>query len=209
MIDMLSKIIVIVANGCLKNNSFNKNELKHADFIICADGGANKIRRLKIAPHYLIGDMDSVTQDTLRYLKKTTKIIVDTNQHNTDLDKAIMFATTFKPLEIRVLGAIGDNLDHTIANLISLHQVSAKIKISIIDEQHAVFLLHNNSIEILGKSGDIISVIPISPIRGLSYRGLKWSVRNQKVTTGWCGVRNQMTGKKARITLKKRSGAGY
>jgi len=200
---MHKKTIVIVANGTLKNNLFNKKALKQAEIIICADGGANKIEPLKIIPHYLIGDMDSVKKSVALHLKLTTKIIIDKRQDNTDLEKAILFAEKFKPTEIKILGAIGGDIDHTIANTISLYHVSKKIKISIIDEHHAIFLLHDNAVEIYGKKGDIISVIPITQIHGLSYHGLKWPVKNKKVATGWCGVRNQMTGNKARIYLRK------
>lgn len=200
---MRQKIVVIVANGHLKNNTFNKKELQQANIIICADGGANKITLLKITPHYLIGDMDSIKPGILAQLKKSIVVIVDQRQHNTDLEKAILFAEKLRPTEIKILGAIGNHLDHTIANTISLHHVNKKIKISIIDEQHTIFLLNDNALEISGKRGDIISVIPITPIHGLSYHGLKWLVKNKKVTTGWCGVRNQMTANKARIHLKK------
>lgn len=200
---MHTKTIAIVANGHLKNNAFNKKELEQADIIICADGGANKIFPLKIIPHYLIGDMDSVKKSVFQRLSATTKIIPDKRQHNTDLEKAILFAETLHPSEIKILGALGNNLDHTIANVISLHHVCKKFRISILDEQHTIFLLNDNSVKIRGKCGDIISVIPITHVHGLSYQGLKWPVKNKRVTTGWCGVRNQMTAKQARISLKK------
>ena len=200
---MHKKIIFIVANGHLKNNAFNKKALNQADIIICADGGVNKIAPLKIIPHYLIGDMDSVKKSVVMNLPTTTKIIIDKRQDNTDLEKAILFAEKLKPTEIKILGALGNNLDHTIANVISLHHVSKKFKISILDEKHTIFLLNDNSLEICGKRGDIVSVIPITHIHGLSYHGLKWPVKNKKVTTGWCGVRNQMITSKARIRLKK------
>jgi len=200
---MNKKNIVIVANSLLKNNAFNRKILNQADLIICADGGANKIARLKITPHYLIGDMDSVKPEVYQRLSKTTKIITDLSQHNTDLDKAILFAAKLFPGSIKILGALGNNFDHTIANIISLHHVSKKINISILDEQHVIYLLYDNSLTIHGKRGDIVSVIPITPIRGLSYHGLKWLVKNKKVTTGWCGVRNQLIKNKARISLKK------
>jgi len=200
---MRTKIIVIIANSQLKNSAFNKKLIKQADIIICADGGANKIAPLKITPHYLIGDMDSVKKSVLRQLTATTKIIIDHRQHNTDLEKAILFAETLHPSEIKILGALGNNLDHTIANVISLHHVCKKLKISILDEQHTIFLLNDNSVKISGKRGDIISVIPIAHVHGLSYQGLKWSVKNKKVSTGWCGVRNQMIANKALISLKK------
>ena len=200
---MRRKIIAIVANGHLKNNAFNKKELKQAAVIICADGGANKIAPLKIIPHYLIGDMDSVKKSVVMRLPTTTKIIIDKRQDNTDLEKAILFAEKLKPTEIKILGALGNNLDHTIANVISLHHVSKKFKISILDEKHTIFLLNDNSLEICGKRGDIVSVIPITHIHGLSYRGLKWLVKNKEVTTGWCGVRNQITAKQTQISLKK------
>ncbi len=73
---MRKKNIVIVANGHLKNNAFNKKELNQADLIICVDGGANKIAPFKIIPHYLIGDMDSVKKSVFQRLKTTTTCLL-------------------------------------------------------------------------------------------------------------------------------------
>ena len=193
--------IAIVANGTLSKTNYIKAELARADIIICADGGANKISKLGIAPNYVIGDLDSLSKDFVAKLKRKVEVIQDSDQDSTDLEKAIALAEKLRPNEITILGAIGDNLDHTISNVYCLDRISPKIKARIIDDKNEVFLV-KDSIELKGKKGDTISIIPISEVKGLSYQGLKWGVNNKNVSPTWFGTRNLMLGSKCKISLK-------
>ena len=42
--------------------------LRKKPFIVCADGGANKARKLGIVPDLIIGDLDSVSPATTGFL---------------------------------------------------------------------------------------------------------------------------------------------
>ncbi len=194
--------IAIVANGTLSKTNFIKAELCRADIIICADGGANKISKLGIVPNYVIGDLDSLSKDFISKLKKKVKVIRDSDQDSTDLQKAIALAERLRPNEITILGAIGDNLDHTISNVYCLDMINPKIKARLLDDKNEVFLV-KSSIELNGKKGDTVSIIPISEVKELSYHGLKWGVKDKDVSPTWFGTRNQMVGSKCRISLKK------
>ena len=57
---------IIFTNGEYKNKAFYEGYLKKftADYVICADGGANYARELNIKPDMIIGDMDSITAET-------------------------------------------------------------------------------------------------------------------------------------------------
>jgi thiamine pyrophosphokinase len=194
--------IAIVANGSLKKNEFNKKELEKENIIICADGGANKITRLGITPNYLIGDMDSVSREILKKLRKKIKVVIDNDQDSTDLEKAIKYANSLNPNEVVILGAYGGSIDYTLANIWCLHQVKKGVECRIVDEKNELFLV-DKSIDIGGKKGDIISVIPLTNIKGLCYKGLKWQLKNFGADFSWFGTRNRMISNKARISLKK------
>jgi thiamine pyrophosphokinase len=194
--------IAIVANGELKDRMFYENNLEKADVIICADGGANKLLEWNITPDYVIGDMDSIRDHVLERLKKKIKVIFDSDQDKTDMMRAIGLANSLNPAEITIFGAIGDNIDHTLSNLICLDQIDRKIKARILDEKNEIFLV-DSELKLEGKEGDIISIIPLTDAEGLSYEGLKWSLKNKDVGFGWFGTRNRMTGNKCRISLKK------
>ena len=189
----------IICNGLMKE--FKKEWLKGVDLIIAADGGSNHCKKYKITPHYIVGDMDSVTENVLLgFLKKVKTIVIkDTDQNKTDLQLAIELAKEHKATEYVILGAISTRIDHTIANLYCLDRIK---KGKIIDEKNEVFFVRK-SIELKGKKGQTVSVIALSDVKGLTYEGLKWGVKNRDVKNRWSGICNVMLKNKAKVSLKK------
>jgi thiamine pyrophosphokinase len=196
--------IIIIANGTINNLNFHKKLIKQSDLIVCADGGANHCPKLKIAPNFVIGDLDSIKPALLKKFKnsKKTKVIYDPDQNKLDLELAIKLAESFKPEKINIIGALGDRMDHTLANIICLGQINRKIKAKIINEKNEIELV-DKICEIKGKKGDIVSIIPLDLVKGLTYTGLKWGVKNKSVDLGWLGICNKMTGNKATIKLQQ------
>ncbi|MBU2542108.1 thiamine diphosphokinase [Patescibacteria group bacterium] len=184
--------IYIIANGDYNYTS------KLDGVVICADGGANSYKDI---PNFVIGDMDSIDNKLLEEFKlnKDVEVIVDEDENKTDLELAIELASSLKPTEIIIFGGIGDRLDHTLGNLTCLSKFRGKIKIE--DEKYEIFLA-NDSIEVSGKIGETISIIPLGEVQGLTYTGLKWGVENKNVEFGWLGVCNKLVQEKATIKLK-------
>jgi thiamine pyrophosphokinase len=197
------KKIIIIADGTVNNADFHKTVLYQADLVICADGGAHHAKALDVIPDYVIGDMDSIAPDFLDELRNNghTQVVIDPNQDTTDLEAAITLAISFKPREIILLGAIGDCIDHTLANALCLMKIAPMIKTRLIDDKNEVTLVQN-FVEITGKKDDIVSVIPLTDVKGLTYEGLKWKVCDQNVSLGWFGIRNRMLGEKASVRLR-------
>jgi len=196
--------IAIIANGTMKDADFYQEYVKDVGIIICADGGANNAYKMNIIPDYIIGDLDSIDSTTTTYFKKNhkTKIINDQNQEKTDLELAISLAESLHPDEIFIFGAIGDRIDHTLANILCLTKINPDITAKIIDEKNILELVDKPS-EIKGYTEDIISVIPLTQIVGLSYEGMKWPVSNKNTKFGWFGLSNRFTKQKAKITFSK------
>ena len=197
--------IGIICNGTLNDKDFHKSILKKADLIICADGGANNADKLGVVPDYVIGDMDSAEKDILDKLSKqqNTKIILDLNQDKTDTELAIELAESFNPKEIMLLCAIGTRIDHTIANVLCLDRVKKGINVKIIDNKNEIILIDSSSLDVFGKKGDIISIIPLTDVKGLTYDGLKWGVDDKNVKFNWFGICNQLTSQKGSVSVKK------
>jgi len=196
--------IAIIANGTITNYDFYKEILQDFNFIICADGGANIAKELDIIPDYIIGDMDSIKTSVFNFYKELnkTKIIKDTNPDKTDLELAIKIAETLNPFKINIFGAIGNRIDHTLANIYCLDKIKPGIKAEIIDERSTIQLAEEN-LEITGEKNDIISIIPLSDIEGLNYTGFKWNVKNLDTKIGWFGISNKILNKKASINFSK------
>jgi len=195
--------IAIIAKGTINNINFHKNLLKDVDIIICADGGVNNAKKIGVTPDFIIGDLDSADSSILDFYKNTkTKVIKDTNQDKTDLELALSLAESLDPHEILILGAIGDRIDHTLANILCLNKIKPGIKAQIIDDKNTVELV-DKKIDIVGNKDDIVSVIPLTDVSGLSYTGLKWLVSNKHTKFGWFGISNRITQNNATISLSE------
>jgi len=156
-----------------------------------------------ITPDYIIGDLDSADSTVINFFKeKKVKIIRDTNQDKTDMELAISLAETLDPSEIIILGAIGDRIDHTLANIMCLDKIKSDIKAEIIDYKNIIQLV-KGPIEINGEKNDVISVIPITDVDNLNCNGLKWNVEKLDSKMGWFGISNKITEKKAHISFSK------
>ena len=196
--------ILILVNGKVKNHNWLQNKLQAADVLICADGGANFCIKAKTIPDYVIGDMDSIDKKLLSELENNnkTKVIVDKDQNKTDLQLAIELANDLKPDRIELLGVVGDRLDHTLGNLWCLDKVDKNIQVRALGNNCEISLVQD-SLELEGKKGEVVSVIPLTDIEGLTYKGLKWGLADFACSWGWLGVCNKMEKQKATISIKK------
>jgi len=156
-----------------------------------------------IIPDYIIGDLDSADIKTIDYFKdKKTKVIHDTNPDKTDMELAISLAETLSPSEIIILGAIGDRIDHTLANILCLTYIKSDVKAKIVNEKNIIELVED-SIDLNGKKDDIISIVPLTDISDLNYSGLKWNVKDLKTNLGWFGICNKLENDQANISFSK------
>ncbi len=196
--------IAIVSNGSLGDKDFHLSVLADADMVICADGGANNAHSLGIIPDYVIGDMDSIRKDVLDALQGNdkTRIIVDPDQDKTDTELAIALAESFDPEEIIMLCALGSRIDHTMANILCLDRIKEGISARIVDDRNELVLV-DSSLDIRGTKGQVVSVIPLTDVSGLTYEGLKWPLKNESFKFNWIGVCNMLVGSKARVSLDK------
>ncbi len=199
---MINKI-VIIGNGTINDIIYHKKLLHDIDVIICADGGASNAKKMDVIPDYIIGDLDSTNPDILDYFKKNkTKIINDNNQDKTDMELAISLAESLHPKKIIIIGAIGYRIDHTIANILCLNRIKKNITTQIIDNKNIIELVDNTK-DIIGEKEEIISIIPLTDIIGLSYKGMKWLLSDKNTKFGWFGISNKIIENKANISLKK------
>ena len=111
--------IVIFANGELPDLEAARALLKEDDYLIAADGGANHLMKIGILPEVVIGDLDSVEEDTLFELTSAEITIeqYSEDKDETDIELALRYAVELHPSAILIVGALGGRLDQTIANL--------------------------------------------------------------------------------------------
>jgi len=177
--------VVIFANGHLTNLDAARALLQPDDYLIAADGGANYLLEMGMLPGVVIGDLDSIDDDTLFQLTSAEVNIeqFSEDKDETDFELALRYAIEMHPTEILIVGALGGRLDQTLANLSVLSDpMIPEIDIRLNDGVEEAFFCRASAgkgkqVEIMGRSGDTISLIPWhSPAEGVETQGLKWSL---------------------------------
>ena len=87
-----------------------------------ADGGVAYCKKLNITPDYIIGDFDS-----LGYIPEKAEVL-PVQKDNTDMAAAVEKAEAFGCDTFFIYGGTGKRLDHTLANLALLIDLSKKGK---------------------------------------------------------------------------------
>jgi len=205
--------IVIFANGELPDLETARALLQTDDYLIAADGGANHLLKMGILPEVVVGDLDSINEDTLFEL---TSAEVDIKQYSedkdeTDIELALQFAVEMRPTAILIVGALGGRLDQTLANLsILTDPLLPKIDIRLDDGvEEAFFCLTNadkgGQVKVHGRRGDTISLIPWNgPVQGITTEGLQWPLYAETLSASKSrGVSNVMLGETASVKIEK------
>ena len=195
--------VIIIANGWLNQPII----LEADDILIAANGGARYCLDARMYPEFVVGDLDSLEEPDLEILRKEgSKIIPFPSRKDfTDLELAIKHALTLSPEEIVILAALGARWDQTIANIL-LPAVTPYVKMRIIDDNQEIFFIHRNQmIEITGKPGDVVSLIPImGDAEGITTHGLEYELQNEALLFGSTrGISNILLESNAQVFLNK------
>ncbi|CEH35435.1 thiamine diphosphokinase [Romboutsia lituseburensis] len=204
--------VCIVLNGEISNYNKLKNHIlkENYDYIICADGGANHTYNMKIKPNFIIGDLDSVKEEVRIYYKnsdvKFEKFPAKKNETDTEL--CIYLAQKLNATNIDFLGALGGRIDHMIANINLLYYVKMQgIIPRIISDNEEIYIVDNEEIEIYGKKGDVISVIPINgDAKYVTLSNLEYPLENYNMKFYLpLGISNVMIENKCKIKVDEGS----
>jgi thiamine pyrophosphokinase len=198
--------ILIFANGELPNVEKAGALIKADDYIICADGGTHHALALKITPHLVIGDMDSVTKAEAERLKKADVLIelYPREKNETDLELALNRALEKSPSTILMMGTLGGRLDQTLGNISLLSDSRlATLDVRLDDGTEEVFFCRGQ-IKVEGRRGDIVSLIPWhGAVKGIRTDGLRWPLSNETLYPEKTrGISNEMLDAVAEVSIE-------
>lgn len=197
---------LIFAGGHVKDYTSLKVYVKDVDFIICADSGTHHALKMGIKPDLIIGDLDSINSEALAKVKEMG-ITVDKyppEKDYTDTDLALRIAYEKGASEAILIGGIGSRPDHSLANILLTVQFNNMgLKVKLVGENWEIFLIDKKA-EILGKKGDLLSLIPISPqVTGVTTYGLYYSLQKDTLYLGQAlGISNIFIKEKAVISIE-------
>ncbi|MCL4418074.1 MAG: thiamine diphosphokinase, partial [Actinobacteria bacterium] len=182
----------------------NKNTL-----IIAADGGAKNCCNMKFMPDIVIGDMDSITIKVIESdasVKKPIKFINSVPEKDeSDTQLAVDYAIGLGAKKILIVGAVGDRVDHTLANIFLLASPSAENSdVRILTENSEIFVTRK-SCQITGEAGKTVSLFSLSPYTNfIKTSGLKYKLKNEKLLFSPVrGLSNAFIDNKARIEINE------
>lgn len=199
---------LIVCNGTLNKKllfSFKKlNKPRKVIDIVACDGASDFLYVNKVMPDVIIGDLDGITKRTLEYYKrKKVSIKKVVNQNRNDLEKALGYAVLKKYRRVYVIGFSGKRFDHTLNNLSVLKKFHKKCDLRLYDNQFEMIFV-NRKIEFDYRKGRVVSLIPMPEAGGVTTKGLKYALKNEKLEFGIReGALNVSVGDRVSISVKK------
>lgn len=174
----------IFLNGKLPSRKIIMKLLDADSLIIGADGGGNLLYRMKILPGLVIGDMDSISQDSVAYFRESgVKIIHLKEQETTDFEKCLKYCKTKGVNKVLVFGATSMRPDHTLNNFSVMKRYKGGMAISLITEEYEIFFAVKH-LEFSYPPGEIFSMLGMPVARSVTTKGLKYRLNNEDLVFG-------------------------
>ena len=180
------------------------------EYTIVADSGMEFCYRTGIIPDMIIGDFDSVKDDTLAFFQKQSKIVflkLNPVKDDTDTEFAIRQAIKLGAKEISVLGGTGTRLDHVLGN-ISLLGIGLleNVSIQLVDAHNRIRMIDASlCIKKEEQFGSYVSVLPYNgEVSHLTLKGFKYLLKDfQMKPFNSLGISNEIVEEKAEIIFEE------
>jgi thiamine pyrophosphokinase len=179
--DKIDAIIFLngkISYGILKK--YYKNNI----YLVCADGASNSLKKNKIIPNIIIGDMDSAKPATLSHFRKrNVEIRKIEDQETTDFEKSLMYCIENNFKNILIFGASSKRQDHTLNNYSVLKRYYKSLNLKIIDNKYEIFFI-DKKISFEYPKNKSISLMPMPYAGGITTKGLKYKLDNEALELG-------------------------
>ena len=179
---------VILANGDYPTHPIPLQVLANAPYIVCCDGGADAYIDGGNVPDVIIGDGDSLSEESRRKYSHILHYISD--QETNDQTKAVNFLLSQGRKNIAIVGATGKREDHTLGNislLIDYMRTGAHVRML---TDYGIFIPCHDTCSFPCQPGQQISIINFGAHK-LRGEGLVYPLSD--FTNWWQGTLNEST----------------
>jgi len=197
---------VIFINGTIDDYATFASWIAADDYLVAADGGARHCLALGLRLDAVVGDFDSLEPVLVEQLA-AAGVLIDRHpvaKAQTDLELAIEFALHQGATEILLMGAVGDRLDQTLANLLILAQREWLATLTLVERNQLAQLVRPGQTLILqAQVGDTVSILPVSDtVTGITYTGMRYPLINATLHLGSTrGISNEVAATPATVTI--------
>lgn len=176
-----------------------------SNYRIGVDHGAYWLIVNEIIPDVAIGDFDSVTPREMKIIRKQSKRMnrYPKKKDKTDMELAIARVIDLHPKEVRIYGAVGDRLDHTMVNMHLLERLhDAGIPGVIVDETNEVRMVDNRLSIKKDSRLRYVSVIPVTESILVTLTGCVYNLSRKIIRRGeTLGISNEILKDEATIEV--------
>lgn len=187
-------------NGTYESKEYYKTVITECRYLIAVDGGADFLKELGITPDLFVGDMDSVSEETVKWLKKQNvpMKIYPEDKDETDLELALLEVKNFPA---KVFGWNGERVDMMLAlfylmsRFKEVYAISSKLEIGYVEKEKILE----------ATPGEIWSILPLGEdAKGVSLEGFKYEIfkKDMKIDKPY-GISNVAKSNKVRISVEK------
>jgi thiamine pyrophosphokinase len=175
---------VILANGVPPPPDALRRAVAGAALFLCADGGANAARELGLHPDAIVGDLDSISAESLAHFQNVPTVHVP-EQDRTDAEKAVEYALARAPFEeITLFGATGGRLDHVIGHVALLRRFEGRTRL-VLEDAHGRAFLARGDARLDLPAGATVSFFALSgPAEGVTTENLRYPLKDHTLTFG-------------------------
>lgn len=181
---------LLIGNGETVSARLLKQLAAQANYILAADGGADRALACGVMPDGIIGDLDSVSAATKR--KLADRMVHVPSQKNTDLEKALLWLTKHHFTHVTLVGFVGDRWDFSVGNLLALARFARKLEILVAGETWRIFPLIRGA-KLTCKKNKRVSIIPLKTCTGVTLSGLKYPLKDAKLSPGTTRTLSNLT----------------
>jgi len=204
----MNKAACIITGGTVSERFLADYVDKHREeILIVVDGALTVTHHLGIQPDYIVGDFDTVDNSLLEHYEKDIILRHPPEKDQTDTELAIETALSAGCRELKLFGATGSRLDHSLGNIFLLQSLlECGIKAEIINENNRLYL-KNKSFSLKRNEvwGDYVSLLPLTEtVEEVTLTGFKYPVK--KLTfyrERTLGISNEITEEEANVEFGK------
>lgn len=177
---------LITAGGDLTGKEVFLEEFNKSEISIAADSGIRFFYEYEKIPSVVLGDFDSISEKGKDYIRKhkIEMFTYPTEKDSTDLEIGIHYLVDRGCKDIRILGALGDRIDHSLGNLLLMVRFFEEgIRIVLKNDLMKIQII-DGRIEIR-KNYKFVSVLPISSDKvTISMKGFYYPLDHRKMSRG-------------------------
>ena len=154
------------------------------DEIIAVDSGVEHLFKLSLVPTTLIGDLDSISENSLDKVKKNGVDIIafNSNKDQTDFELALNYLEGVENSIIYIIGGESGEIDHLLSIFLLIPSKSFFENIIwVYGDKKIIF---RQKLKLNVKKMSKFSIIPLSNLSNLSIDGAEWNLENKNIQFG-------------------------